>query len=116
MTGLAWKRTSSSACSIRTSASASGCGEPQISAARSVGGQLALRGEEDLHDARGDRAEDEEERSLEQPADPARLDEPAGDQHDRGLDEGVAVAGVGELVGEDALELGGREQGDAGPA
>ena len=53
--------------------------------------------------------ENVEERTLEEAADAAEVEQRRREQHDRRLDDDVAVANVRELVREHALDLGGRQ-------
>src|ERR687896_1634375 len=77
---------------------------------RSVRVELALRRDDYMDERRGDRPENEEERALQEAADAACLDERAGEDNDGCLHDDVAMPQVGELVREDALELGGRRE------
>src|SRR5690348_13441540 len=70
---------------------------------RRVGKELPLRREEETDDRRGERAEREQQGPLEEAADPACLDDRAGEDRDRALNQDVAIADVDELVREDAL-------------
>ena len=63
-----------------------------------------------MNERRGDRAEDEEERALEQAADPARLHDDGGEHDRRRLDDHVAAHDVRDLVRDHALDLGRRRQ------
>src|SRR5262249_24657945 len=67
--------------------------------------ELALRRQEQIDERRRERPQDEQQAALEEAADPAGLDDRARQDGDRALDQDVAVADVGELMGEDALQL-----------
>ena len=56
-----------------------------------------------------ERPQDVEQGALEKAADPAELEQRCGEQHDGRLDDDVAIADVGELVRQHALDLGGRQ-------
>ena len=73
-----------------------------------VGDELAPRREQQMHERGRERAEHEQERTLEPAADPAQLDERGGDDDGDRLHEHVPAGDVRELVREHAVELGGR--------
>ena len=90
-------------------------GEPVWGAAQ-PGGQpvclvLAARREQQVHDRSGDRAEHEQQRSLQEPAEPRQLDDRAREHDGDRLHEHVALSEVGDLVRHDPFEL--RRRGDA---
>ena len=79
----------------------------RVADARSVavGRVLALRREQRVREGCRDRPEDEEQRPREEAADPARLHQRRREQHGERLREHVEAADVGELVGDDGVEL-----------
>ena len=109
--GVDSKGNSSSVCSSRISASARPCGEPHSPAAvRSAANSRFVR-QHEVQDRRGDRAEEHEQRALEPAADAAHLDHHRRQDDERRLHCHVPVVNLRQLVGEHALELGGREHG-----
>src|SRR5438874_5026726 len=74
----------------------------------SIREELAFRREKQVDDRGGEWAEREQQATLEEPADAARLYDGAGEHRDGALDQHVAIANMGELVRKHALELGWR--------